>query len=169
MHARKTTHFQPKEPEQWTSVRTGLLQRKCACGGQCSDRDEKKVHRQSIGSVPGGMAPSIVHEVISAPGQSLSKSTRDFFEPRFGSDFSQVRVHTDARARESASAVNALAYTVGRDIVFNSGQFQPHTQSGQRLIAHELTHTLQSARLGPLMLVVFPVWALELASDMTAA
>jgi len=145
MHARATTHFQPKQPEPWTSVRAALLQRKCACGGQCSDCDEKKVQRQPIGSVQSGIAPSIVREVISAPGQSLSKSTRDFFEPRFNSDFSQVRVHTDARARESAGAVNALAYTVGRDIVFNSGQFQPHTQSGRRLIAHELTHTLQQS------------------------
>ncbi len=60
-----------------------------------------------------------------------------------GFDFSQVRIHTDARAAESAHAVNAAAYTVGRDIVFGEGQYQPHTAHGQRLLAHELTHVAQ--------------------------
>ena len=60
-----------------------------------------------------------------------------------GFDFSQVRIHTDTRAAESARAVNAAAYTVGRDIVFGEGQYQPHTAHGQRLLAHELTHVAQ--------------------------
>ena len=64
-------------------------------------------------------------------------------EPRLGHDFSQVRVHTDRRAAESARAVNALAYTVGRDVVFGEGQYSPRTHSGQKLLAHELTHTIQ--------------------------
>jgi hypothetical protein len=61
----------------------------------------------------------------------------------FGRDFSEVRVHTDAKAAESASAVNALAYTVGNDIVFGSGQYVPGTAAGKRLLAHELAHTVQ--------------------------
>jgi hypothetical protein len=64
-------------------------------------------------------------------------------EPRFGHDFSQVRIHTDARAAESAMAVNAQAYTVGRDIVFGGGHFTPQTSHGQKLLAHELTHVMQ--------------------------
>jgi hypothetical protein len=64
-------------------------------------------------------------------------------EPRFGFDFSNVRVHTDARAAESAQAVNALAYTVGRNVVFGTGQYAPATSSGQQLLAHELVHTIQ--------------------------
>ncbi|MGH8559406.1 MAG: eCIS core domain-containing protein [Methylococcales bacterium] len=64
-------------------------------------------------------------------------------EPRFGHDFSRVRVHTDSRAAESALAVNALAYTVGRDVVFGTGQHAPHTRAGQKLLAHELTHAVQ--------------------------
>jgi hypothetical protein len=66
-------------------------------------------------------------------------------EPRFGQDFSEVRVHTDAKAEESARAVNALAYTVGRDVVFGAGQYAPGTSAGQQLLAHELTHVVQQA------------------------
>jgi len=64
-------------------------------------------------------------------------------EPRFGHDFSNVRVHTDSKAAESAGAVDALAYTVGRDVVFGAGQYMPGTREGQRLLAHELTHVVQ--------------------------
>jgi LysM repeat protein len=64
-------------------------------------------------------------------------------ESRFGHDFSQVRVHTDAKAAKSARAVNALAYTVGRDVVFGTGQYQPKTDEGKHLLTHELVHVLQ--------------------------
>lgn len=89
------------------------------------------------------VAPPIVHEVLRAPGQPLDAQTRTFMEPRFGYDFSQVRVHTGTRAAESARAVNALAYTVGRDVVFGASQYAPRTGAGTRLIAHELTHVMQ--------------------------
>jgi hypothetical protein len=89
--------------------------------------------------------PPIVHEVLRSPGQPLNKATRDFFEPRFGHDFSEVRVHTDSRAAESARAVNALAYTVGRHIVFGMGQHLPATSAGHELMAHELTHVVQQS------------------------
>src|SRR5512134_563730 len=88
-------------------------------------------------------APPIVHEALRSPGQPLDAATRAFMEPRFGHDFSGVRVHTDARAAESARAVQALAYTVGRDIVFGDQRYSPQTSPGRRLLAHELTHTLQ--------------------------
>src|SRR5207253_648342 len=70
-------------------------------------------------------------------------STRSFMEPRFGHDFSQVRVHTDERAAESARSVNALAYTAGQDVVFGGGQYEPGTNEGKKLLAHELTHVVQ--------------------------
>jgi hypothetical protein len=82
-------------------------------------------------------------EVRDGGGQSLDLATRAFMEPRFGHDFSQVRVHTDAKAARSARAINALAYTVGSDIVFGSGCYSPATAPGQRLLAHELAHVLQ--------------------------
>jgi hypothetical protein len=87
--------------------------------------------------------PPIVHEVLRSPGQPLDAATRAFFEPRFGYDFSQVRVHTDAKAAESARAINALAYTVGRDVVFGAGQYAPGMSGGRKLLAHELTHVVQ--------------------------
>lgn len=73
----------------------------------------------------------------------MPESTRNYFEPRFGYDFSHVRVHMDSRAAESAQAVNALAYTVGRDIVFRKGEYTLNTLSGNRLLAHELMHVVQ--------------------------
>src|SRR5437016_368857 len=87
--------------------------------------------------------PPIVQEVLSSSGRPLDADTRTFMEPRFGHDFSQVRVHMDERAVESAEAVNALAYTVGRDVVFGEGQYMPETSGGRRLLAHELTHVVQ--------------------------
>jgi len=84
-----------------------------------------------------------VHEVLRSPGQSLDSSTRSFFEQRFGHDFSQVRVHADKTAGRSATAVNATAYTVGRDIVFQTGSYAPESFEGRRLLAHELTHVVQ--------------------------
>jgi hypothetical protein len=77
---------------------------------------------------------------------TLPQSFRTFFEPRFGHDFSEVRLHTDAQAAESARAVNALAYTLGQDIFFGAGQYAPKMQSGKRLIAHELTHVIQQSQ-----------------------
>lgn len=76
-------------------------------------------------------------------GEPLPGSVRDFFEPRFGQDFSQVRVHADSQAEEAARAVQARAYTLGSHVVFGSGQYAPFTADGQRLLAHELTHVVQ--------------------------
>lgn len=93
----------------------------------------------------GGMtqAPSIVHDVLRSPGRPLDPATRNYMEPRFGQDFSQVRVHTGSRAAESADSVGASAYTVGRSIVFGGGHYSPGTNGGQKLLAHELAHTVQ--------------------------
>ncbi|MBV9210285.1 MAG: DUF4157 domain-containing protein [Acidobacteria bacterium] len=87
--------------------------------------------------------PASVRETLSQAGQPLDVATRDFMEARFGYDFGGVRIHTGGKAVESAQAVNALAYTVGRDVVFGAGQYEPGTSRGNRLIAHELAHTIQ--------------------------
>ncbi len=88
-------------------------------------------------------APSIVHDVLRSPGQALDSATRTFMEPRFGHDFSQIRIHADPKAASSAQAVNASAYTVGRDVVFGHERYAPETPAGRELIAHELAHTIQ--------------------------
>lgn len=121
-----------------------VIQRKCT---KC-DEDEEKVlqSKELLGHGPvtqDQYVPPIVHEVLQSPGQPLNPATRAYMEPRFGHDFSHVRVHTDAKAAESAKAVNSLAFTVGKDIVFGSGEYAPSSYGGRRLLAHELTHTIQ--------------------------
>lgn len=90
-------------------------------------------------------APPIVHQVLSERGQPLDAPTREFMESRFNHDFSQVRVHADERAAASARCINALAYTVGRDVVFGAEQFSPYNSEGRRLLAHELAHVVQQS------------------------
>ena len=80
---------------------------------------------------------------LKGGGNPLPDGTRAFFEPRFGADFSDVRLHTGLRAEETAKSINARALTVGRDIAFGRAQFAPESQEGQRLLAHELTHVVQ--------------------------
>lgn len=87
--------------------------------------------------------PQAIEAGLHSPGQPLGPQIRNFMESRFGHDFSQVRVHSDAQARTSARAMNALAYTVGNDLVFGAGQYSPSTSHGRSLVAHELTHVLQ--------------------------
>ena len=92
---------------------------------------------------------SPVHEVVgSGAGSSLDPGTRSTMESAFGQSFDDVRVHTDDQASKSAESVGANAYTVGSDIVFKSGQFDPDSASGQRTIAHELAHVVQQSQ-GP--------------------
>jgi len=147
-----------KNPTRWHTssimpVRARMLQRKCACGGNASSGDqceeckkkEASIQRSSAGQAGPTAVPPIVHDVLRSPCQPLDAATRAAMEARFGHDFSRVRVHTDTRAADSARAVNALAYTVGEDVVFGRGQYRPSSADGQRLIAHELTHTIQQA------------------------
>lgn len=87
--------------------------------------------------------PDTVHETLRAPGRPLDGETRQAMETHFGHDFSQVRIHADRLAAQSADAVDAHAYTVGHHIAFAAGQFAPHTTGGRKLLAHELAHTIQ--------------------------
>jgi hypothetical protein len=127
----------------------GILQRKCVCGGspgldgECEGCRGKLLQRRSANAAEPTTVPPIVHEVLRSPGQPLDAATRAFFEPRFGHDFSNVRVHTDAKAAESARAVNALAYTVGSEVVFGTGLYAPYATEGKELLAHELTHVIR--------------------------
>jgi hypothetical protein len=110
-----------------------------------SAKTETLLQRQTAGNANVSSAPPIVHQVLQSSGKPLDAKTRAFIEPRFGHDFGHVRVHADSQAAQSAQAVGASAYTVGRDIVFAHGQFAPHSVSGQRLLAHELAHTIQQS------------------------
>jgi hypothetical protein len=90
-----------------------------------------------------------VESVISSSGRPLDRETRHYMESRIVFDFSKVRIHTDSRAAASAKSLNARAYTVGNNIVFGAGRYSPQTAEGRKLIAHELTHTVQQQRHVP--------------------
>jgi hypothetical protein len=153
MNERIREHAQPTQTSTHIS---GVLQRKCDCGqhtiagGECEACGKQQLQRRVANQAEPAEAPSIVHDVLRSPGQPLDAETRAILEPRFAHDFSHVRLHTDAKAAESAQAVNALAYTVGRDVVFGARQYAPKTVEGQRLMAHELTHVVQQQGLGNL-------------------
>ncbi len=109
------------------------------------------LQRAAIDETVVDQAPAAVYEALRSPGRPLDDSTRALMESRFGYDFSKVRVHTDSKAADSARSVNALAYTVGRDVVFGAGQYAPASGEGQRILGHELTHVVQQqARSGTL-------------------
>ena len=119
------------------------IQRQCA---ECDAEYDEKLQRKDSGGGDAGVAPSSGDAAVQAArhgGTPLEPAARARFEPRFGRDFGQVRVHADPGAASAAHAVQASAYTVGRDIVFGSGQYQPDSPAGQRLLAHELAHVVQ--------------------------
>ena len=122
---------------------SGKLQRKCS---GCEEEDrEKKVQRKAVSAAAPSSAPPQVHSALRESGAPLDSGSRGFFESRFGHDFSSIRIHSGPAATESARSVQALAYTVGRDIVFGAGQYNPGSDSGRKLLAHELAHTVQQA------------------------
>jgi hypothetical protein len=128
---------EPTAKHQVGSEKEGVLQRK-AIANSITPLQSSSAGQDRLSEVP-----PIVDEVLRSPGQPLDTETRTFMELRFGHDFSQVRVHTDAKAAVSAKAVNAHAYTVGRDIVFGNGKYLPGMRRGNHWLAHELTHVLQ--------------------------
>ena len=137
----------PREEAVSTQAPNIRVQRMCS---ECEEDAEETLQTKRASDQTTQLTPGVEANIniLRDGGQPLPRSMRAFFEPRFGHDFSQVRVRTDGRAAETARAINALAFTVGRDIFFGTGQYQPGTASGQRLLAHELTHVTQQARMG---------------------
>ena len=112
------------------------------------EEEEELLQAKEISGRPPALSPDLEARVqaLRGGGQPLPDATRAFFEPRFGHDFGRVRVHTDARAAATARAVNASAFTVGRDIVFATERYAPETPEGRKLLGHELTHVVQQSR-----------------------
>lgn len=137
--------------KSFTPTHTGHLQRKCA-SDNCAERRKKRLTLQRSSTNHASTVPPIVHEVLRSPGKPIDQQARAFMEPRFGHDFSKVRIHADAKAAASARAVNALAYTVGQNIVFSAGQYAPYMSGGRGLLAHELAHVVQQ-RSNPIHLL----------------
>jgi hypothetical protein len=134
------------------------LQRACACGGGCAryKNEEQRVQRRSLASTitpfmqakadAGGVASDAISNRIVATrgsGRALPGGPRKFMEGRFGTDFSNVRIHSGPDAIQMSQELNAQAFTVGSDVYFNSGKYSPESPAGKQLLAHELTHTVQ--------------------------
>lgn len=143
-----------KRPEEETVVQMKPVDGLGTVQRQTMPEDEEKRKRQEEEFVQAKeqsegaseitpQAESQINDLLSSGGEPLSESARNYFEPRFGQDFSDVRVHHGGQATESAQAINARAYTAGRDVVFGSGEYAPDTSEGKRLLAHELTHVVQ--------------------------
>jgi len=136
--ADKVMRMQIIEPVNSSSSKN-TVSRKCS---ECEE--EEKLHlKESSGGSSTSFAPPIVRDVLSSGGKPLEAETRAFMESRFNYDFGNVKIHDSDLAAKSASSINALAYTSGKNVVFNSGQYNPNSDSGKRLLAHELTHVVQ--------------------------
>lgn len=144
-----------RSPAQPAPARAGWRSGPGEAAEREADRAALEVSRgesaESLRAVPreAGTIPDAVCEALRSPGQPLDASLRDAFEPRFGHDFSRVRIHADTRAAESARALGARAFTTGQDIVFGAGRYDPASRSGRTLIAHELAHVVQQGRHRP--------------------
>ena len=110
--------------------------------GTCDHDEERTIHRSAL-SAATAQIPQTIREVLRTPGEPLAADTRLPMERLFGHDFRNVRIHYDRMAGESAQAIQARAYTFGRHIVMGTGEYQPHTRPGARLLIHELTHVVQ--------------------------
>jgi hypothetical protein len=148
------------------------------------EKDTQPLQAKPLGTssahdaVRASAEPSAPEALVARPargGQPLPDAVRSYFEPRFGRSFAHVRTHTTAEAADMAEAFGARAYTVGRDIVFGAGAYAPETNAGRQLLAHELTHVLQSSPRGdvvfriplepadtPFLAEVFPAWSTPL-------
>jgi hypothetical protein len=135
--------FSPTAPSWLKSILGGGqkgVRRKCA---DCANEEKMQLKEKTNESITGDIGFENYINNLDNNGQSMPTEVRNFYEPRFGYDFSNVKIHTGSAAAKSAQSINALAYTSGDNIVFNSGQYSPGTDSGKRLLGHELTHVVQ--------------------------
>lgn len=135
-------------PEPQTAAVSPRISRKCSSCEQEEEAQRLQAKRTAAGSADVE-APALVTALLRSPGRPLEAGARGFMEPRLGRDLSDVRIHTGPLASRSAEAVTARAYTVGRNIVFRSGEYAPDTTEGRRLLAHELAHVLQQRPAKP--------------------
>jgi hypothetical protein len=142
-HVMRMTGDQVKVSRAPLSVRRACPACRSA-GGVCPGCEEElRRQREGCTDHPTPTVPPIAHEVLRSPGEPLDAGARSFFGSRFGRDFSGVRVHTDAKAAESAETLGARAFAYGQHIAFGAGRYRPETDDGKRLLAHELTHVIQ--------------------------
>ena len=150
-----------QEPQQQNVSHTGaLVQRKCA---HCEQEEKLQmkplaesisllIQKSPTENSGESQAPSHIENQINSSkggGNSIDHGTKNFMESRFGTDFSDVKIHTGSQAVQMSRELNAQAFTVGNDVYFNEGKYSPNSDSGKHLLAHELTHTVQqTGRIG---------------------
>ncbi|MEO5889866.1 MAG: DUF4157 domain-containing protein [Ferruginibacter sp.] len=106
--------------------------------------EEKNIARKDSGAATNGVAATGAYiNSLGGKGNALPKEAQHFFGKKMGYDFSNVKIHTGTEAEQSAKNVNAKAYAIENDIVFNKGQYNPSSAEGKKLLAHELTHVVQ--------------------------
>ncbi|MEJ2593819.1 MAG: DUF4157 domain-containing protein [bacterium] len=133
MPEKNTLRMQPEEEEEMVQM-------------QPIEEEEEMIQPMPAKSDSGSMAPANISEQLgqnAGRGKKLDSSTNSFMQNRFGTDFSSVSVHTDAEAAGMNEQLHAQAFTYGKDIYFNQGKYQPSTDAGKKLLAHELTHVVQ--------------------------
>jgi hypothetical protein len=140
--ARRVQNTYGNRASQEIIMRSPILEGECACGGTCpkcrEEEEQRALQRRSAAPAPAGFGG-----IPPTHGEPLHPSTRGPLEDYFEKDLADVRVHTNAAAAESATRLDALAYTAGRDIYFAAGMYAPSSSSGQRLLAHEVAHVVQ--------------------------
>jgi hypothetical protein len=134
------------------SLPNPMLQRQCkgcsnTSANSLSDEEKPQIQRLANGN---GSTSEIASDFTSGLGNGapLDATSRSYFEPRFGHDFSNVRIHNGPQADAAAASVQARAFTLGRDVVFATGEYNPGSESGKHLLAHELTHVVQQSEMG---------------------
>ncbi|WP_422104869.1 eCIS core domain-containing protein [Winogradskyella sp.] len=139
-HIHAKQHSGPSVQRKCAAYKEEMVQRKSLVS-----EITPMVQRKSHNSEAGTASQALTQQINSSKGNghSLDKGTQSFMESRFGTDFSGVRIHTDTQAIQMSRDLNAQAFTVGNDIYFNEGKYNPNSNSGKHLLAHELTHTLQ--------------------------
>jgi hypothetical protein len=133
---------EPIQAKYITNSITQLVQREV----EPEEEEElERIQTKPLVNKPAPVTTGLQSQIqsLKGGGQPLPGSERAFFEPRFGADFSNVRIHNDSRAAKVAQSINARAFTLGRDVVFGAGQYSPGTTNDKRLLAHELVHIIQ--------------------------
>ena len=151
-HSRLGKHREEEEDTQFAinqlAIRASLQQK-------LNPRNREATEQQTV---PGKIKPVEITQNVASPnthpqvlglasaGQALAPRERAYFERRFGTAFSQVQIHNNSQAAGAARSLNARAFTIGNNIAFTNGQYAPHTIAGRKLLAHELTHTIQQSK-----------------------
>ncbi len=135
----------------WAAQITPLIQRQAMEEPEEEEKEEETIQAKEVAGGTPAASPHVESYINSmrGGGQPLPESARAFFEPRFGYDFSSVRVHSDSRAAESSQSLDARAFTLGQNIVFGARQYAPYTDEGNKLLAHELVHVIQQHAAHP--------------------